>query len=348
MKKIYELEASDKIFRVVFYQFCVLHEQGKLDWADIDESGINEKYPGFLEDFSFERVDFDALLEFISIERRFEKEQFSSLFYRKTHLFCFFDGNIDELLSTKDFKDFPLIFHGYNLSPFNDLVSVEYLYSDFIFNLQGDDMNLSASPNLYDNGYCSIEFLDEEKFVVEYYDENNGSAIDIYNYSNGCFSKLKEIDSIKLLEALYEKYIRWAMWNLSDSLLENRNAVLLSLKVDKFNIYHYIESLAGKLLTDREIVYELVAIDGNTLQFASEEIKNDKEIALTAIKNNYRSLQYCSESLLSNKEFMLEVLSVNNKIKDLIERGKMKQDVILDSSNNDTQSTSIEDEDLPF
>ena len=339
MITIHKIETSDKIRQVNFYQFYQLYRKNKLS-VDIDESAINEKYPGFLDDFNFQDVDLDTLTEFITIERRFEIEQFSCLFSMKTDLFCFFDGNIDELLNIKDIKEFPLLFDEYELSPFNDLVSIEYYDSAFLFNIQGEDMNLSASPNLYDGGYCRIVFLDKENFVIEYYDENNGTNSKIYNYINGCLSKDIEISSLELLEKLYEQGVKWAMWNLSDSLLRNRDAVLLSIKSHPYNI---LDNLEGQLLNDREIVFGAVIWDGCALQYASEELKNDREIVLAAIKNNYRAYQYCSEPLFNDKEFIIEAYSHKNEFNPFIERDKFRQDL------NDNQTKQNEnDDDLPF
>lgn len=44
-------------------------------------------------------------------------------------------------------------------------------------------------------------------------------------------------------------------------------------------------------------VYDAVEINGLTLQFASEELKNDKKKVLKAIKSNKEAIQYASEEM---------------------------------------------------
>jgi predicted RNA-binding protein (virulence factor B family) len=51
--------------------------------------------------------------------------------------------------------------------------------------------------------------------------------------------------------------------------------------------------------------------NGDSLQYASEELKNDKEVVLEAVKQYGRSLLYASEELKNDKEFVLEVVKQN-------------------------------------
>lgn len=349
MKKIQRIILSEKIRQVSFYQFYQYWKKNKLSFdIKIDEIGINEKYPGFLSDFNFENVNWDILSECISIQRREGFESFSTFISSRDHLFCFYEDTLENLYNLKNFKDFPLLFDSYELSLFNDLVRVEFYNSVFLYNSEGTELNYFASPNLYDEGYCRIEFLDEIKLILGNYDNNNGHFLRIYDYLNKNISEGK-IDSIKLLEELQKKDIIWRIDQFSDQLKENRNAILLSFKVDNTNIGLYIDGLSEGVITDREIVREAVAIDGSVLQFASEELKNDKEIVTTAIKSNFFSVNFCSSALRIDRKFIQELSGYDDTIRAYLESDDFQKGIDLEilrtKNNNPTNNSDIE---LPF
>jgi hypothetical protein len=63
------------------------------------------------------------------------------------------------------------------------------------------------------------------------------------------------------------------------------------------------------LQVDKEIVLAAVK-NSNSLQFASDRLKNDEEIALESLKNFSDSLDDIGEKL-DNKEFLFKALKVN-------------------------------------
>ena len=60
-------------------------------------------------------------------------------------------------------------------------------------------------------------------------------------------------------------------------------------------------------------VYDKVARNGLTLEFASEELRNDKEIVLKAVQNRGSALQYASDELKNDREIVLEAIKFDKE-----------------------------------
>ena len=121
MKTIHKIVATERLLQVHFYQIFNRKPLSLNIDDDIDISGLNEKYPGFLENFDFTNVDTHDLLKFI----RIESYQISKYDLPK-YFFCFWEKNIEDLFNIVEFEKFPFLFTDYESSTFNDLVGIYY------------------------------------------------------------------------------------------------------------------------------------------------------------------------------------------------------------------------------
>lgn len=310
MKVLQKIDPTEKLLQVHYYQFfnslpfCLNSDY------DIDIIGINEKYPGFLETFDFANVDVYDLNKFIRIKTRLthwysdpnelSNSDFSCINPPKC-FFCFWKKDIDDLLNIGEFEKFPLLFTDYKSSPFNDLIKVNYYDTICVYNQNGEYLNISESPNLYDDGWSKLTFLNKEYFVISLYDDNNLDNMKLFKYVEGNIESHVDIDSFELINLLDENRIIWKIENLSEKLRDNKTIILNSLKSD-FLKFSDINSLFKK---DKEIVLKAVKLWGNNLEYAGSTLRGDKEVVLAAVKSYGKSLEYASDSLKSDKEVVL-------------------------------------------
>ncbi len=59
---------------------------------------------------------------------------------------------------------------------------------------------------------------------------------------------------------------------------------------------------------NKEVVLAAVQLDGNVLEYASEELRADTEVVLAAIKLNGKALHYASGRLQRSQIFIIEAL----------------------------------------
>ena len=64
-----------------------------------------------------------------------------------------------------------------------------------------------------------------------------------------------------------------------------------------------------ELKDDREIVFEAVRQNGNSLQYASMSLRNDKEIVMEAIRECTQAFRFASEGLRSDLEVVTQVVN---------------------------------------
>jgi hypothetical protein len=273
--------------------------------VEIDEMNIEKIYPGFIKTFDFTNVDINFLFDQIRIDRRWSSDNFSC-----GHKdFYYFSDNELEINEDINLKNFPFLFYKYKKSPFNDLISINYYDSIFLYNYFGELLN-SWSANLYDDGYCSLDFKFSEGLLeVIIDDENNGDYREIFKYSND-------------------------------------DKTLKSLGNTDDETYPFEElDLLFKIL-DRYVALSAVEINGLNLQYAPDFIA-DKEIVLLAVKENAEAFKYCSEILSNEEEFIIEASKLNIEImgfvnNNLIAKHKKLQDL------HDEFKVKINDDDLPF
>lgn len=93
------------------------------------------------------------------------------------------------------------------------------------------------------------------------------------------------------------------------------------MSADHYAAYDYIASLPSTLcamsdappymLKSKDAMTAAVAIDGDSLQFASPELRNDFDVVLTAVTREGDALKYASPELRNNREIVLRAVSKN-------------------------------------
>jgi predicted nucleic acid-binding Zn-ribbon protein len=324
MKTIHKIEATEHLLQVHYYQFFNTKPFSLNSDYDIDINGLNEKYPGFLENFDFSNVDVHDLHKFTRIENRsWDYVDFNLPKY----FFCFWKKNIEDLFNIGEFEKFPLLFTEYKSSPFNDLMQFNYYDIICVFNQNGEFLNISVSPNLYDDGYCELTFLNKEYFVISFYDDNNGDHIFLFKYVEGNIESHVDIDSIELINLLDENSIIWNIDNLSVELKNNKSVILKAIKSGVLNIH--LEDLFKK---DKQIVLELVERNSSYFVEADYSLKIDYSFILEAIKRNELVFQYIDVLFKSDKDFVLKAVKKNGKVLQYVDDSyKAKKDVVFDA-----------------
>lgn len=70
----------------------------------------------------------------------------------------------------------------------------------------------------------------------------------------------------------------------------------------------------NKNSTYDEVLQEL-KIDGNQLEFASDEFRNNYDLCVAAISQNFSAIRFCSDGLKANKEIALLAIGMSNILK---------------------------------
>ncbi len=98
--------------------------------------------------------------------------------------------------------------------------------------------------------------------------------------------------------------------------LEEIKFVFLFPKNEEFrwNNYEKLEKIKSTLvITDRVLLLDAVKHYEDSLQYASEDLKNDKDLMIEVVKQNNFSLKYVPEKFRNDKEFMSEILIAKEK-----------------------------------
>ncbi len=98
--------------------------------------------------------------------------------------------------------------------------------------------------------------------------------------------------------------------------LEEIKFVFLFPKNEEFrwNNYEKLEKIKSTLvITDRALLLDAVEHYEDSLQYASEDLKNDKDLMIEVVKQNNFSLKYVPEKFRNDKEFMSGILIAQEK-----------------------------------
>ena len=68
----------------------------------------------------------------------------------------------------------------------------------------------------------------------------------------------------------------------------------------------------NNFLDDKEIVLHAISKKGDSLRFASDELKNDKEVVIEAVKKSGYAFRFASEELRDNKELDVDLIKIDN------------------------------------
>lgn len=75
--------------------------------------------------------------------------------------------------------------------------------------------------------------------------------------------------------------------------------------------YKALQNADLSIVGNKSYMLDLVKIDGNILQFASDKLKNDSTVGLEAIKQNDFALRYIGNDLKTNRKFVKSVILRN-------------------------------------
>jgi hypothetical protein len=331
MNTIHKIEATDKLLQVHFYQIFNRKPLSLNIDDDIDISGLNEKYPGFLENFDFTNVDTHDLLNFFTTESR----QISK-YHLPKYFFCFWGKNIEDLFNILEFENFPFLFTDYESSTFNDLVGIYYYNSIFIYNQKGEFLNISKIVyDGYDEFY-KLYFINEEYLciyhVYQCFLTHSPSISYYYKYINGKIESYEEINSIELLELFDERKIPWSLSNLSLKLRNNKSVILKFIKSNQPEPEWLHEYIYDQFMHDKEIVLELVECHSIYFKRADYSLQIDYSFILEAIKRNELVFQYVDVLFKADKDFVFKAVKKNGKVLQYVDDSyKAKKDFVLEA-----------------
>ena len=159
-------------------------------------------------------------------------------------------------------------------------------FIEFFINCNGKNIKF-ASPELkkdlelthlaLNNNIFAIEFIDQA------YRDNEELMLKILNKNIICFEYISE-------RLRYDKKI----------IMKCLNQLLINL-----NFNQILQFTSDTNRNDKEIVLPLISINGDDLQYVSNELRRDREIVFTAVKNCPSAYVYADELFFDDKEFLL-------------------------------------------
>ena len=143
-------------------------------------------------------------------------------------------------------------------------------------------------------------------------------------------SNWKNKDSV--LKAIYmEDYIPDVMEKIDPSLLADRDVIQYAICIDGCSL----EYASDELKNDKEIVVLAVQQDGSALCYASDNLKDDKEVVMAAVKNYGYALSDASDSLKADKEVCLAAIGNSGEdVLDDISDSLKKDKAIISAIDN--------------
>ena len=156
-------------------------------------------------------------------------------------------------------------------------------------------------------------------------------------------SNWKNKDSV--LKAIYmEDYIPDVMEKIDPSLLADRDVIQYAICIDGCSL----EYASDELKNDKEIVVLAVQQDGSALCYASDNLKDDKEVGMGAVKNYGYALSDASDSLKADKEVCLAAIgnSGEDVLDDISDSLKKDKEIIsaIDNFEDDFDFDDPEEE----
>jgi hypothetical protein len=321
MDRVHKIEATESLLKVHFFQLYSASKE--YEYPIIDEFGINEKYPGFLETFDFSKVELKVLFEFISYRRKwgYEHEYFDLIpnyfFYIWDNDNPFYGDISDWIIDTKKTNDkdilscpHPYLFTDFITSQNNDLIAVDYY--NLILLLNKKDEIIYHWDKAYHECDCKLTFINEEYIALEasYFERGRGDETILMKYSNGgIIDSFSEVSSIELFNLIIQNGVRLEIYHLSDELKSDKKIILELLKSNWFEIC-VLSNLNESILGDKEFILEILNLHYglNYFDYVSENLKNDPVFIIEVVKQKGEALKYVSKALQENKEVVLEAV----------------------------------------
>jgi hypothetical protein len=312
VRQIFFLQLINRIYNKD--EFCNLN-------ADFD--AIEALYPGFLNSHNFMGVSVNKLFEYITYETRLGDESIYGInlneySYFPEFLYGFY--NAEPSQETIEFDEFPLLFDRFEESVHNELVAMFLNNSLYLFNKQGEYLDLTRHPNLYDGGNVVVRFVDENLLEIEDYDENNGSDIQLYRFNNEIIDSLK-VNTIEFLQLLESKSVNWGFNNIVESLRDDKNLVLLAFSnVTSANIdRNDLSWVSDRLRDDEDVANAAVSARISNYEYLSDRLKLNESFSLEFIHKYPYSFHQIHDSFKLDREFIIKAIANNSKVIDFID-----------------------------
>lgn len=133
---------------------------------------------------------------------------------------------------------------------------------------------------------------------------HNGAWLSDTFLTNSRYIKISDPDlAIEALKNGGENQLGY----LDYSLMENKEVVLVAVKMDWLNLL----SASDELHDDFDIIFQAVQSDVNSIEMASDRLKNDPTIGNYILDQDPKKFLELMDSLKSNREFAIQRLSKN-------------------------------------
>ena len=120
------------------------------------------------------------------------------------------------------------------------------------------------------------------------------------------------------------------MYYASDALKGNKDIIREVVKLNGMALVWASVALKG----DREIVMEAVKQNGWALEYASAELQGDREIVLEAVKQSGEALRYASEELQGDREIVMKAVKQSGEaLKYASEELQGDEDIVKEAVN---------------
>ena len=360
MNIVHKIEATESLLKIHFFQLISVSKE--YEYPIIDEIGINEKYPGFLETFDFSKVKLDVLFQFIGYRRKwgFDNEYFDIIpayfYYVWDNDNPSYDNISDWIIDSKKTNDtdllscpHPYLFTDFKISSDNDIIAVDYYHLILILNKK--DEILYHFDKSYNECNCRLTFINEEYITIEasYFEDLRGDETELLKYANGTISKFfNKVNSIELFNLIIQNGVRLEIYHLSDELRSDKYIVLAVLKQNWLEICS-LSDLNETLLSDKDFILEIININSDYFKYASEDLRSDREIVLEVVKNSSVSsaFKFCSKELSNDIEFIIESSKLDIKTIGLVDSDLISKHSELQELYKQYKS-KVDNDELPF
>jgi hypothetical protein len=319
---IKQFETTEWIRQIFFLQlFNRINESQEFCYLQVDLTAIEVQFPGFLESRNFTGISVNELFKYITFELRMGRESIYQMDFDYTHfpeyLYAFCDTYISA--NYTDFNEFPALYDRVEESTENNLVALYIFHSVYIYNGQGEFLNFSRHPNLYDDGCLGVTFLNNMYLTVDFYDENNRSHIELLKYENGQLIPAT-CSSEELLELMENRGCQWGFDNLSEDLRDDKDVVLSAFKnIHSTNLFRYdLAMVSTRLRDDDEVAEAAVCRYSDNYQLLSDRLKCKEGLAMRFIKSWPQYFQRLPDVLKSDKNFVLTAVASKPEVIDYL------------------------------
>jgi hypothetical protein len=184
--------------------------------------------------------------------------------------------------------------------------------------VKGDD-------HIYDNNIKLVDLLDTNidttfNIIINSYDDYDIELLDLINRGE---THLFLIDFV--------------IYNLSDKLLDNEAFLLFLITVYRnHEASYYNRIIPDKYKNDTSFVIKAIKLNGDILQYVSNELQANKDVVLSAVQQNSYMLQYASVNIRDDKDIVMKaVTNYGTVLKFASSKLRADKEVVLAAIKND-------------